>query len=199
MVQWILDLASRYGYAIVFAGVVVETFGMPFPGETAILVGSVLAAQHRLNIVAVGLVAWSAAVIGPSISYGIFRRWGGAVMRLPGFRRIYTPERVAIAERFFGRHGRWAVFGTRFVVFLRIFTGPLAGLHRMPFGHFEAANAAGAAVWVTAVCVVGELVGSNLDRAERLISTAGDAGLAIVVVLVVAYVAWHWRHRHRAG
>jgi membrane protein DedA with SNARE-associated domain len=193
----IVNFATQYGYLAVFIGVIIETFGVPFPGETTILVGAVLAGAHKLNPLGVGIAAWLAAVVGPTLSYLVFRRWGRRVIALSFMQRLYKPSHVERAETFFAKHGWWGVFATRYVVFLRIFTGPLAGLHRMPMPSFMLANALGAAGWVTIVVAIGLLIGNHLDRGLKLISTLGFVGLAFAILLFVAFLAWYfWRQRN---
>ena len=197
MTNGIVGFAAQYGYIAVFCGVILETFGVPFPGETTILVGAILAGSHKLNAFGVGVSAWCAAVIGPLLSYWVFRKWGRRVLAVPFVARFYKPEHVERAEVFFEKHGWWGVFATRYVVLLRIFTGPLAGLHRMPMGSFLLANSLGALGWVTLVMIVGLVIGNHLDSGLRLISTLGFIGLALVVALVVAAIVWHfWSRRN---
>jgi membrane protein DedA with SNARE-associated domain len=198
MAQWLLSLATQYGYVIVFVGVVAETTGVPLPGETVLLVGAVLAAQGRLNPVAVAAVGWVAAFAGPNIGYWLGRHFGERLLASRLVRRFYEPHHVARAERFFERHGIWAVFVSRFVAFLRIVAGPLAGIHRMRFSLFLAANVVGGALWVAVVVSVGLLLGHNLDGAAQLLSRAGYAGLALAAVVVAGgVVAWRLRRRRQ--
>jgi phosphatidylglycerol lysyltransferase len=194
--QELLDLVERFGYLIVFLGVAIESLGVPVPGETVLIVGAVLAAQGHLQAPAVAAVAAAGAIIGDNTGYLIGHRWGRRLISVRGIRRIYDPRRVAVAERFFQRHGWTAVFFGRFIAILRIFAGPLAGMHHMPWTHFLLANAGGAVVWVAAVVTAGLLVGGNLDHLIQLISRAGYIGLGVVVLLVIGFFVMQ-RLRHR--
>jgi membrane protein DedA with SNARE-associated domain len=193
--QQLLQLVEHFGYLIVFLGVGIESLGVPVPGETVLIIGAVLAAQGHLQPWAVAAVAVAGAVIGDNIGYYIGRRWGHRLIRMRGLRRIYDPRRIAVAERFFAKHGWTAVFFGRFIAILRIFAGPLAGMHKMPWTHFVIANLSGAVVWVAAVVTAGLLVGGNLDRIIQLVSRAGYIGLGLAVVLVITFFVLH-RVRH---
>jgi membrane protein DedA with SNARE-associated domain len=197
--KFFLDLSTTLGvfaYLIVFLGVGVESLGIPVPGETALLVGVFLATQGRLSVPVVALVAWVGAVIGDNLGYVIGRRWGARLVRLPAVGRFYSPERLERAEALFERRGWLAVFAGRFIALLRIFAGPLAGMHRMPWPGFFVANATGGAVWVAVIVVVGVLIGSNLDRAVTLVGRVGYIGLGAAALLVVAYFGMRlWRRR----
>jgi membrane protein DedA with SNARE-associated domain len=189
MVHVLVDLIARFGYALVFLAVGIESMGVPVPGETGLVIGAVAAGQGKLSPVGVAFAGWLGAVLGDNVGYWIGRRFGRRLFHAPGFRRIYTEERVARAEALFARrHGWLAVFFGRFVALLRIFAGPLAGMHGMPWTRFLVANATGAAVWVAAVVAVGLAAGSQLHLAIRIVSSAGYVGLALVVVLILGVV-----------
>jgi len=193
--QTLLDLVQHAGYLIVFLGVGIESLGLPVPGETVLVIGAVLAGQGHLEPAGVAAAGFLGATLGDNTGYYVGRRWGRRLIATRPLRRIYDPRRLAAAERFFERHGWTAVFFGRFIAILRIFAGPLAGMHHMPWRTFLLSNAAGAAVWVGTVVTIGLLIGGNLDHITSLISDAGYAGLALVVLAGVALVVWHLLRR----
>jgi membrane protein DedA with SNARE-associated domain len=193
----LLDLAGRFGYLAVFLGVGIESMGVPIPGETILLIGAVLAGRGTLNPWLVGLAGWLGAVGGDNLGYLIGRRWGTRLVTVPLIRRVYRPEHLERAERFFARHGWSAVFFGRFIALLRILAGPLAGMHRMPWRHFVIANAAGGACWVAVVVIIGLAIGTNLERALSLVADMGYAGLGLAAVLVIGAVVWKLFRRRR--
>lgn len=185
MTQAFVDLVAQYGYGLVFAAVGVESMGVPVPGETALVIAAVAAGQGHLSAVGVAVAGAGGAIVGDNFGYLIGRRYGVRLVRVRGFRVFYTEERLQQAERFFARHGWTAVFFGRFVAFLRIFAGPLAGTHRMPWRRFLIANALGAILWASVVTAVGLAVGKNLDRALGIVRGSGFVGLALVVVVIL--------------
>jgi phosphatidylglycerol lysyltransferase len=193
----ILNLVEHFGYLIVFLGVGIESLGIPVPGETVLVIGAVYAAQGHLHPAVVAAVAVAGAILGDNTGYYVGRRWGHRLIRTRLLRRIYDPRRLAVAERFFAKHGWTAVFFGRFIAILRIFAGPLAGMHHMPWTHFVLANAGGAIVWVSAVVTAGVLVGGNLDHIVQLVSRAGYIGLGVAVVLVITFVVVHHLRKRR--
>jgi membrane protein DedA with SNARE-associated domain len=195
--QTLLDLVSRFGYVIVFLGVGIESLGVPVPGETTLIIGAVFAAQGHLSPAGVAAAAVVGAILGDNTGYYIGRRWGRRLIATRLLRRVYDPRRLAVAEGFFERHGWVAVFFGRFIAILRIFAGPLAGLHHMHWRTFFLANASGGALWVAAVVTAGMLVGGNTDRIISLISKAGYVGLGVAVLLVIGFVVQHRARRRR--
>jgi membrane protein DedA with SNARE-associated domain len=199
LTQTLLDLAARFGYVVIFFGVGIESMGVPVPGETTLLVGAVLAGHGQLSPYLVGVVGWAGAVIGDNAGYLIGRRFGDRLVSLPGIRRLYRRQHMEAAERFFERRGWLAVFFGRFIAVLRIFAGPLAGIHHMPWPVFVVANAAGAAVWVAVVLTVGLVVGKNIERASGLLTGSGLVGLVAVILMGISIVAWRRIRRQPAG
>jgi membrane protein DedA with SNARE-associated domain len=194
--QFLLDLVSRFGYLIVALGVGIESMGVPVPGETVLIIGAVLASQGHLSPVGVALAGWAGAVIGDNIGYWVGRRWGHHFSSLPGVRRVYDERRIALADRYFERYGIWTVFFGRFVAILRIFMGPLAGLHHMHWPRFFFANAAGGALWVGVIVTIGYMLGNSLSRAVTIVKSLGYGGLGLAVIVVTVALGIHfWRQR----
>ena len=191
---WINDLVTNYGYVIVALLVGIESIGVPVPGETALVAASLFASRGHLNPWIVAAVAVGGAVVGDNIGYAVGRRWGHRLTKMPGVRRLYDERRLAVADRFFSKHGFLAVFLGRFVALLRICAGPLAGMHQMPWPRFLVANGLGAIVWVGAVVGVTVALG---DQALALIQRSGYLGLALVVLLAAALAVRHVRGTRR--
>jgi len=198
-VHTIEHLLRIVGLPLVFFGVGIESMGIPIPGETVLVIAAVAAGHGTLVPWQVALCAWAGAVIGDNIGYALGHHYGERFWTLPGIRRFYHPRRVELAESFFKRRRGWlVVFLARFVAILRIFAGPIAGISRMRWRSFLLANALGAACWVAAVMVVGLLVGSNLNRAIKIVENAGYIGLAVVVLLALGgALLWLLRERRR--
>src|ERR1700726_1214971 len=98
-------LLDHWGYLAVGFLLFVEDFGVPSPGETVLIAASVYAGAGRLNIVAVGLIGFAAAVLGDNVGYAIGRFGGRTVVLRFGRYVMLTEERLAKAEAFFTRHG----------------------------------------------------------------------------------------------
>src|SRR5580704_3376783 len=127
MPAWLLDLFARYGYAVVFAGVMLENTGLPVPGETVLLAGAALANFGQLSLWWVIVVASIGATCGDNLGFLIGRRGGRRLVERYGVRIGITRERLATFDHFFERHGPKAVFVARFITGLRVVGAILAG------------------------------------------------------------------------
>ena len=179
---------SSYGYLVVFLLVMIESIGVPVPGETA-LIGAALYAGStgKLEIEWVIAVAIAGAIIGDNIGFSL-GRYGGARLLLRYGHKIRVHEgRLKIGIWLFRRHGGKVVFWGRFVSVLRTWAAFLAGANHMEWPRFLFFNAAGAVVWATMFGVVYYVFGDAIRRLSTAIDiTFGVVGLA----LVVAFVVW---------
>ena len=192
-----LGLIDQFGYFGVALIVFVESFGVPAPGETAIIAGAAYAGSGHFNIFAVAVTAFFAAVIGDSIGYLIGRRGGRPLVHRFGKYVRLTPERFDKVEGFMSRHGPKVVVIARFVEGLRQFNGVVAGITGMPFQRFLIWNALGAALWVGVWSTGGYLAGDHIEAIASALGRYVVLAVAVAVLGLLGYV-WHRRRKKRA-
>ena len=196
--QQVLSLIEHYGYLVIFFGVLLESTGVPLPGETILLASGFLAQRGHIDVGDAIVFGILGAVVGDQIGYWAGREGGRPfVLRWGRYFRI-TPERLARAEAFFERHGGKAVFLARFFAGLRAFGALVAGISRMRWRTFVFYNVLGGAVWATAVVLVGYLAGGSLDLVEQWLGGATLVLVGMLAVLVGLYLAYRWVAAHRA-
>ncbi|MGU3400185.1 DedA family protein [Brucellaceae bacterium D45D] len=147
MIDFIQHSLTAYGALALFVIIYVESFGMPVPGESALIASSLLALHGTLNIESVLLATFIGAVLGDCTGYMIGRFGGRKLILRYGPRFKLTPERLAHFEGLFERKGFYVVATARFVVVLRQLNGIIAGSMKMNPAKFLAANIIGAAGW----------------------------------------------------
>src|SRR5579875_1511986 len=161
------QLLSQYGYAAVFAFVMIESLGVPFPGETMVIAAALFAgAHHSLSAPLIWLVAAAGAIIGDNIGFGI-GHWGGyRVLYRYGSKIRFDEAKLKVGRLIFDRHGGKVVFFGRFVSVLRTYAAFLAGTLRMPYLEFLAYNAAGGIVWSAIYAFGFYYAGSSIESAR---------------------------------
>jgi membrane protein DedA with SNARE-associated domain len=166
----------------VFVTILVESSGLPVPGESLLIAAGVLAGQGRIAIAHVFIAAWAGGVAGDAIGYGLGRRYGRRfVYRYAA--KFGVPERkVAELEAKFLRRGPPIVLFARFVFILRQLAGFLAGTARMPYGRFTFYNVLGAALWPLSYCGGAYLLGAAVERYLAM----GRWVFAVVALVFVA-------------
>jgi membrane protein DedA with SNARE-associated domain len=189
---------NQYGYLAIAALVLIEDFGIPLPGETALILGAVYAGAGRLNIFLVALVAFLGAIAGDNIGFAIGHFGGRPLLERYGRYVLLTPERLDHATDFFQRHGGKIIIVARFIEGLRQANGIVAGISGMYWAKFVVFNAIGAALWVAVWTSIGYFSGTHIDTIYAD-ATRYARYLAIAVgVALAAYIAYRVR-RSRAA
>jgi membrane protein DedA with SNARE-associated domain len=185
----------NHGLPLLFLAVMIESFGIPVPGETALIAFGLLAAQGHYSIALVIFLAAAGAIIGDNLGYWVLGRLGGrALFNRWRWLRRYNERVIPRVERIMARHGGKTVFFGRFIAVLRVGVAAVAGLAHMPWGKFLFWNASGGIVWATAVGLAAFYGGKAVTNA---LETYGlYAALAIVAVLAVGWFAVR-RVKHR--
>jgi membrane protein DedA with SNARE-associated domain len=187
----LLHLIGQYGYLVVFFGVMLESAGVPLPGETVLIAAGVLVHRSVLGFGDALFFGILGAVVGDQIGYWVGRLGGRPFVLRWGKYAFITPERLGRAERFFARHGGRAVFLARFITGLRVFGALVAGISRMPWGKFVLYNVLGGTVWATAAVLVGYFLWASISLVEHWV---GRASLFLVAAMVLA-VLLRWVYR----
>ena len=182
------------GLGLLFVFVMLESAGIPLPGETALIAAAILASRGNYAIWEVIVIAAAAAIIGDNGGYWVGRIWGRKLLtkwkRLERFSERVLPP----AERFFEAHGGKTVFIGRFVAILRFTAAWLAGVTRMEWWRFLLWNAAGGICWAIGVGLLafygGKAAADAFDRYGLI-----GAGAIVVAVLLVLVGIHIWRKR----
>jgi membrane protein DedA with SNARE-associated domain len=126
-------LIAAYGYGLILVMVMLESLGLPLPGEATLITASIYAgATHDLTLTGIIAAAVAGAVIGDNIGFWIGERVGYPLLIRFGPRLGLTPGKIKLGQYLFMRHGGTVVFFGRFVAVLRVLAAFLAGANRMP-------------------------------------------------------------------
>lgn len=166
--------------------------GLLVPGETAIIVGGVVAGQGQIDIVLLIAIAWATAVAGDLTSFFIGRRLGRAFLVKHGPRFKIDEPKIEQVEAFYGRHGGKAVFLGRFVGLVRAVSPFVAGSSGMPLRRFVPYDVLAAGIMVSAFSLVGYFFWRSLDRVLKIARQGTFALGAVITVVVVVVVAVRW-------
>jgi len=175
---------THHGLPLLFVVIMLESFGIPLPGETALIFFGLLAAKGHYNITVVIVVAAAAAIIGDNIGYWLIGRLGGrALFARNRWLKRWSDSVIPRAERIMQRHGGKTVFFGRFVAILRFTAAWVAGLGRMPWWRFLFWNAAGGIAWAIAVGLVAFYGGKTAADAIARYGLFAAGGIAAILVL----------------
>lgn len=198
IVNWLTGLPPGLVYVVVGLLVFGEAavfLGFVLPGETAVLVGGFIASHGKINIVALCALVVVAAIVGDSVGYLVGARFGPRLLDV----KLLRHRRAGMDRALQGidRRGATYVFLGRFTAFFRAVVPGLAGMSKMHYPRFLAANAAGGLCWGVGFCLLGYFAGNAYKRIEAYSSYAGYVLLAIVVALGVVFAVRRRRREQR--
>ena len=183
---WLLHFHGPVAYAIVGflafaeAGLMVGFF---IPGETAVVIGGVLAGLHRVNLGIMIVVVVVCAIVGDSSGFEIGRKSGPWLLeRRPLRGSAAVRQTIGMLDRYGGP----AVFLGRFVAFARAIIPGLAGMSGLRYRTFLFYNVCGALVWGVGYTLLGFVVGVSFGR---VLSTVGLWSLAVVAGVALVVIA----------
>jgi membrane-associated protein len=199
LVEGLLSLSGWTALALLFVLPALEApafLGLVFPGELALLLGGVLAAQDRVPLPAALAVGTAGALAGDSTGYWIGRRWGPRLLASRLGRRV-GPRRLGRVEGLLLRGGGGTMFLARCTAGARVVLPGLAGMLGLRYRRFALWTGSAAVLWAASHVLLGFLAGAGWRHVHHL---SGRVGLALAAALVAGLaVAWLLRRprRHR--
>jgi membrane protein DedA with SNARE-associated domain/membrane-associated phospholipid phosphatase len=182
---------GSWTYLLVGALAFAETgafLGFVAPGETAVIVGGLVAGQGQISLFVLIAIVWACAVLGDITSYELGRRLGRDWLLRHGARLQITDERLDQVERFFERRGNVTILVGRFLGFVRPLLPFIAGASRMPLRRYLVYDVLAAGAWATTFCVLGYVFWQSFSRLTTYVSR-GLFAFGTFVVVVAGVVA----------
>lgn len=188
---FVISTISRLGYGGIVLLMTIESACIPLPSEIIMPFSGYLVHRGELNLQLVALAGAVGCVIGSLIAYHV-GAWGGRpLIEKYGKYILISPHDLAIADRWFERHGDITVFIGRLLPVIRTFIAFPAGVARMPLWRFNLYTFVGSYVWSLALAWIGMKLGEHWDTLGVYFHRF-DAAIAVVGL---AAVAWYvWRH-----
>lgn len=197
VIAHLLSFPAPWAYATIAALVFAEAalfVGFVLPGETAVLVGGLLAATGHLSLPTLLPLVVLAGVVGDSVGFEVGRWLGPRILDLRVLRRHRT--RLEGARTYLRQRGGRAVVLGRWTALLRAMTPALAGASSMSYRRFLTFNVIGGLVWGTGVTLLGYLAGDSYDLVAKALGRT--SAVVVALLLVAGLVVWH-RRRRRNG
>lgn len=193
MIEW---LVANFAYAGVFIVLVISGFGLPIPEDITLLAAGVACRTGSASLHLMIPMTFVAIVGADAMVFGLGRRYGYLVPKLPFFRRLLTKKRLAKASDFLHEHGGKSLFLARFMPGLRTPIYFTAGLLHVSWWKFIVADGIAALISVPAIVLLGYFFADQLDKVKDWLT--GTQLALLVPIAVIAYFVWHkWRQKRR--
>jgi membrane protein DedA with SNARE-associated domain len=156
--------------------------GLIAPGETAVIVGGLVAGQGKISLPLLIALVWTCAVSGDLLSYTLGRRLGREFLLAHGERLKITDERLKTVEGFFERRGGATILIGRFIGFVRALAPFVAGTARMPLRTFLPYDVLGAGAWAATFSVLGYVFWQSFHQLTTYVSRGLFAFATVVAI-----------------
>ncbi|MGH6610018.1 MAG: DedA family protein/thiosulfate sulfurtransferase GlpE, partial [Burkholderiaceae bacterium] len=189
---------DQNAYWILGLNTLLHELGVPVPMTPTALVAGARAVTAAVDPIALVLVIVIGMVMGNSVWFYAGRRYGSAVLKLLCRVSLSPDTCVARTEGSFGKWGGSALVIGRFLPGVTLVAPPLAGALGMSWTRFLALTVTGAALFGAVVVGAGMLLHQHIEALLSMLTTFGWEAVALLVVLLLMYVAWRWWRRRAA-
>ena len=174
---FILLIALAFAEAAIFLGFIL-------PGETALLIGGVLAHEGVWPLWLFWICAILCAIAGDSVGYEIGKHFGPRV-KSGRIGRLVGAKRWRIAEHIFAKYHGGAIFFGRSQALLRALVPALAGMHKVSYRTFLKWNAAGGFVFSTIIVLLGYAFANTLPQLEKYLRYWAIFALVVAFTVII--------------
>jgi membrane protein DedA with SNARE-associated domain len=180
-------LLHLYTYPVLLGLVLLESLGIPLPGEIALVTAAAFASHGTVSIYVVIALAAAGAIVGGVLGYLIGIKGGLPLIAHYGGYVGVRKSHIDKAHAFFERNGSETILFGRFIAILRTWAAIIAGAAGMSFTKFVTYNTLGSIVWAAVFGWLGYYFGRDLPLLEQYISRFSFAVLAVAVLALGGY------------
>jgi membrane protein DedA with SNARE-associated domain len=201
MIEWILSVLagfviatiSRMGYGGIVLLMAIESACIPLPSEIIMPFSGYLVYRGEMHLQLVALAGAVGCVLGSIVAY-YAGAWGGRpLVEKYGKYVLISHHDLALADRWFERHGDITVFVGRLLPVIRTFIAFPAGVARMPLWRFNLYTFVGSYIWCLALAWIGVKLGEHWNTLGVYFHRFDAVIGLIILVAIIWYVRRHFR------
>ncbi len=152
---------TKYSYFEIFIALGLGIVGLPMPDETLMAYAGFLIFQGKLNYLYTILVAFAGTSCGITIGYVLGKTFGNPFIKKYASKMHVNPDDIQKAEKFYNRHGKFALFIGYFIPGVRHMTAIFAGTSLMPYRTFALFAYTGGFLWTITMVSLGYFLGEK--------------------------------------
>jgi len=197
--HFITAFMIKAGYLGVMLLMAIESACIPLPSELIMPYAGFLVYQGVFKLFLVATVGAIGCNLGSVLAYEIGYHGGRPLVERYGRYIMLNAHDLELADRFFHRHGAWAIFIGRLLPVIRTFIALPAGIAKMPRVPFHLYTFLGSWPWCLGLAYVGLKLGEHWDTLGKYFHRF-DAVIGTVIIAGIAWFIWsHWRNRVRVA
>lgn len=192
-------IITDLGYPGIFLLLVAGSAGIPVSSEAVMLFAGFDVYRGHFTMAGILIVGIAGDLTGASLAYAIGYFGRIELVHKHGGKVHITPERLALAERWFAVHGDKAIPICRMVPLVRAYISFPAGFARMPYPRFLALSALGGIPWIVFWGVLGRELGANYHSVEKKLHYVDIAAVVLIAAAILYFLYRRWRRRKLAA
>jgi membrane protein DedA with SNARE-associated domain len=193
----VVSFLLRHGYWVLFVNVLAEQAGLPIPAIPVLLAMCALAGLGNFSFAMALALALCAALASDLMWFNLGRIRGHSILNLLCRLSLEPDSCVSNIQSVFRKFGALALLFSKFVPGLNTAAAPMAGLTRMRFLKFLAADITGSIVWSGTYLAMGYLFRDQLEDAAEHAGRMGSWLLLVLIILLAGYIGWKYYQRQR--
>ncbi|WP_299493582.1 DedA family protein [uncultured Shewanella sp.] len=156
-------LLHQYGYLLLALAIAAEGVGIPAPGQSLLVVASILASLGEMSLPLIITVAGSSAFLGNTCGYWIGLQCEHMLIR----KNWISQKTIDKCHLFIESYGIWGLLMSRYIEGLKQLMPLACGIAKMPFKEFLVGNTLAVILWVITFGVAPAYL---YDKRESLLS-----------------------------
>ncbi len=193
--NFLLNELSRFGLWAIFIAMTLESACIPIPSEVVMPYAGILVARGNYSLVQVVLIGSLANLTGSALAYAVGRYGGRNFIERYGKYIFLSRKHLALADKWFDRHGQATVFVSRLLPGVRTFISLPAGIGRMNFLRFALYSFIGSLPWNLALAYAGIVFADNWQVMQGYLH---QVNLVVIgLMLLTALLIWQWWRRRK--
>jgi membrane protein DedA with SNARE-associated domain len=196
MMATIMHWIAHYGYLALFGLLMLGIVGLPVPDETLLTFAGYLIFRGEFAPLPTLAAAFFGSVCGMSLSYGLGRTLGRALVERLGHRLHLPPGGLDSVEAWYNRRGTYVLLVGYFLPGVRHLTAYVAGWSKLPLPTFALFASAGGLCWSSTFIALGYGLGNEWKHWSGSVHRLGVLA-AMLVLVISALVLWLVRRRAR--
>lgn len=186
----------KYRYMLLYAWVLVEQAGIPFPSAPVLMAAGALSAQRQISFLLALVTGTAGAITADIMWFFAGRKYGTQVMRLVNRMSLHPPTSIRRARDSFDRGGGRFLLVAKFVPGVSLVAPPAAGQYGMSFGTFLVQDGIGSMLWVAVLLAAGRYFGDLIRQNGRIFEWAARFSGTLIILAIIGFLLGRVYHRH---
>ncbi len=196
---FITGTISTMGYGGIALLMAIESACIPLPSEIIMPFSGYLVSTGRFGLWETAVAGAIGCVLGSVVAYAAGRFGGRQFVLKYGRFILVAPSDVALADRWFERHGQFAIFASRLLPVVRTFISLPAGIAKMRFIPFVIWTFVGSLPWCYALSYAGMKLGDNWTALEPYFRKFDIVIGALIIIGGIVWVKHHLKAIKQPG